>query len=72
MKETAHEQAAFRGRMSYIHTVKDNAIPLEQQRLMVTAAGIENVATLDTDHSPFLTMPERTAEILIEQVSCFI
>jgi len=71
VNQTAHEQAAFNSRRSYIHCKKDAAIPLQWQKHFVAAAGIACVETLDTDHSPFLTMPERTAEILVEQISRF-
>jgi hypothetical protein len=38
---------------------------------MVATARIERVWTLNTDHSPFVMMLERTAEVLIEQINGF-
>ena len=61
---TAHESPAFRGRMAYVQCTKDNAVPLEMQRRFVESAGIEDVVVLETDHSPFLSMPERLAEVV--------
>jgi len=68
---SAHETPAFTGRMSYIHCTKDNAIDLSLQKRMVAKAGIEKVATLETDHCPFLTMPVKTAEFVMEHISSF-
>ncbi|WP_316843928.1 alpha/beta fold hydrolase [Pedobacter psychrodurus] len=50
----------------YVFTGKDQAISLELQKQMANAAGITNTYTVDTGHSPFLSMPERVSEIFIE------
>ncbi|KAK4696742.1 hypothetical protein P7C71_g1226, partial [Lecanoromycetidae sp. Uapishka_2] len=50
----------------------DAAIDFDLQKRLVAAAGIERVSTLDTDHSPFLTMPRKTAEILVEYINDFV
>lgn len=57
--------------MGYIHCTKDNAIDLDLQQRMVLRAGVERIETLETDHSPFLTMPERAAAIVEEMVAEF-
>lgn len=72
VQQTAHEQPAFHSRISYIHCKKDVAIPFDMQKRLVAAAGIQRVAILDTDHSPFLTMPKDTAQIVIEHIDGFV
>ena len=72
MKETAHEQPAFRGRMSYIQCSKDNAVDLGMQKRFVSRAGIKNVVMFETGHSPFLTMPERSAEVIVQMIESFV
>ncbi|EON68822.1 hypothetical protein W97_08080 [Coniosporium apollinis CBS 100218] len=53
---------------TYILCEKDNAIPLAAQEKMVHDAKLEGavfeVERLDASHSPFLSMPERTAECI--------
>jgi len=51
---------------AYVETSRDIVIPLDFQRSMQAALPCEPVVTLDADHSPFLAMPERLAEVLIE------
>ena len=46
----------------YIECSDDQAIPLAQQRAMQAALPCITVATLDSDHSPFLTCPDRLVE----------
>jgi pimeloyl-ACP methyl ester carboxylesterase len=50
---------------AYIECTQDNAIPIELQRLMQQALPCDPVVTLDADHSPFYSMPERLAGALI-------
>jgi pimeloyl-ACP methyl ester carboxylesterase len=51
---------------AYVETSRDMVIPLDFQRRMEAALPCDPVVTLDADHSPFLAMPERLAEVLIE------
>ncbi|MGC0367418.1 pimeloyl-ACP methyl ester carboxylesterase [Rhodococcus sp. 27YEA15] len=39
----------------YIECTHDHAIPLNAQRAMAAAAGINAVSTIDSDHSPFVS-----------------
>ncbi len=53
-------------RRLYIEALQDRSVPLAVQRTMqrlVTGAG---VATLDTDHAPQLSCPDRVAELLLD------
>ena len=45
----------------YIECLRDKAIPVELQRQMYTATPCQQVITMDTDHSPFLSRPEALA-----------
>ena len=68
---TAHAQPVFQKRRSYIHCKKDTALGFDLQKRFVAASGIQRVVTLDTDHSPFLSMPKKLAEIVVEQIDGF-
>jgi pimeloyl-ACP methyl ester carboxylesterase len=48
----------------YIECTKDRAISLARQRQMVAAIPCERVITLETDHSPFFSMPDALTEVL--------
>ena len=49
---------------TYIECLQDRTMPIENQRAMVTLAPGTEVVTLDSDHSPFYTMPEQLADTL--------
>lgn len=51
---------------SYIVCTLDRAIFPDFQRRMAEEEGIEDVKTLPASHSPFLSMPDATADTLIE------
>lgn len=53
-------------RRAYIECLKDNAITIDIQRMMQRELPCDPVLTLDTDHSPFYSAPERLAEVLDE------
>ncbi|WP_176560333.1 alpha/beta fold hydrolase [Brevibacillus dissolubilis] len=42
----------------YIETTKDNSLTVEVQRQMQSHTPCQQVFTMDTDHSPFLSQPE--------------
>ena len=50
----------------YIECADDRMIPLETQRAMHRQAGVASVATLDSDHSPFLSCPAALVDKLDE------
>ena len=53
---------------TYIHCLRDRAVPLAWQRKMVAALACDTVWEIDTDHSPFLSAPEElTARLLAIQ-----
>ena len=50
---------------AYLLCRKDQAIPLEVQENMVKGAGFEiYTETLDAGHSPFLSQPKETADVV--------
>lgn len=52
----------------YIHTLQDHAITYNLQQRMVAAAGIKNLFTLNTSHSPFLVKPD-SLSIILEKIA---
>jgi pimeloyl-ACP methyl ester carboxylesterase len=52
----------------YIECLQDRAIAVANQRNMYTASPCVSVTTLDADHSPFFSMPEKLSAVL-EQFS---
>lgn len=53
----------------YIECLRDRALPVAVQRLMVAAQPCQSVQTLDTSHSPFLSAPEDLARALLNIVA---
>ncbi|MCE8000218.1 MAG: alpha/beta hydrolase [Rhodobiaceae bacterium] len=51
---------------AFIECTGDQAIPVELQRKMQSFSNFTQVKTLEAAHSPFLSMPEVTAEVLEE------
>lgn len=54
---------------SYVECTEDRALPVELQRRMLAHHSGTRIATLEADHSPFFSMPERLANTLIELAS---
>jgi len=51
----------------YIHTLKDHAVSPELQKRMVEAAPhVVKEYSLDSSHTPFLSMPDELAELLLK------
>ena len=51
----------------YIHTVNDNAISYAAQQYMVKTGKVAKVYTLPASHTPFISMPDKLAAILIAE-----
>lgn len=51
---------------TYVTCQQDRAITPEMQQQMLDALPCEEVRTMDTSHSPFLSAPEELAEILLD------
>lgn len=50
---------------TYVECLRDRAIPLSLQRRMQAALPCQQVWSIDTDHSPFFSSPQRLAELLL-------
>lgn len=50
----------------YIKTTKDNALSLAQQEELIANSPPQKVYSLDTDHSPFFSAPEKLHTLLLE------
>lgn len=51
---------------TYIHAKQDQTLPLEIQEDIVATMGSVTTLTLDSSHSPFLSMP-RDVALLVQQ-----
>lgn len=49
----------------YVECTKDKAIPIGAQRGMLRDAGISEVISLPSAHSPFLSMPDQLVDVLV-------
>ncbi|BAV06773.1 Pimeloyl-ACP methyl ester carboxylesterase [Filimonas lacunae] len=54
-------------RKVYIHTVNDNAISYAAQQYMAKAGKVAKVYSLPSSHTPFISMPDKLAAILITE-----
>ena len=52
-------------RRVYIECLRDAAIPIDEQRRMQADVPGAEIVTLDASHSPFFSMPEWVAEVLL-------
>lgn len=51
----------------YIYTVNDHAISYPAQQYMVKASQVAKVYTLQSSHTPFISMPDKLAAILVAE-----
>jgi pimeloyl-ACP methyl ester carboxylesterase len=54
-------------RKVYIHTLNDHAISYPAQQAMVAAGKVAKVYTLESSHTPFISMPDKLAEIILTE-----
>jgi len=52
-------------RKVYVHTTQDKAVTYELQKKMVARTPVDKTFELEASHSPFLSIPEELAEILL-------
>lgn len=52
-------------RRRYVLTLRDRAVPPALQRRMAESSNVGDIVELDTDHSPFLSMPDELTKILV-------
>lgn len=53
----------------YVECTRDRAISISRQRAMAARGGIDRIATIETDHSPFLSRPRELASQLHDMTS---
>jgi len=51
-------------RKVYVHTLRDRAISYRHQEMMCRRASLLATVTLDTDHSPFFSAPQKLTDIV--------
>ena len=63
---------AFKGRIAYIRTVKDQCIPYEVQNMMIQGKGEEwIVKDIDSGHGPQVVAAEKLCNMLLELAKQF-
>ncbi|KAG8528232.1 uncharacterized protein KY384_007149 [Bacidia gigantensis] len=68
----SYQDEAYQGRRVYLHTSQDQALPLSVQNSLVSGSGVSwKEMTLHTSHSPFLSEPEKLADIVEESIQAF-
>lgn len=50
----------------YVRTTLDKVATIDIQNKVIEAAGIKNIFTLNSSHCPFLSMPEKVSQILLQ------
>ncbi|MBS1773792.1 MAG: alpha/beta fold hydrolase [Bacteroidetes bacterium] len=50
---------------TYIHTTDDKALSYSVQQAMIAKTKVDNIFTMHTSHSPFLSQPDTLADILL-------
>ncbi|MBR9909272.1 MAG: alpha/beta hydrolase [Gammaproteobacteria bacterium] len=53
----------------YIECTQDNALPIETQRAMQANMHFNHIETLNSDHSPFTSMPTKLAAVIAKLVN---
>ncbi|KAH7068990.1 hypothetical protein BKA63DRAFT_494432 [Paraphoma chrysanthemicola] len=62
----------FKGRVAFIRTVNDAAIPLAVQQMMLDESGVDwLVEDIESGHSPQVSQPEKLAEMLVALTKTF-
>ncbi|AYL94311.1 alpha/beta fold hydrolase [Mucilaginibacter celer] len=51
---------------AYIHTLQDHVISIDVQKQMVSANGLSETYSLDSSHTPFLSMPDKLTGLLLK------
>lgn len=51
---------------AYVHTLQDHVISPDLQDRMVSTAGIKEIYSLESSHTPFLSMPDKLTALLIK------
>ncbi|CAJ2502528.1 Uu.00g099220.m01.CDS01 [Anthostomella pinea] len=72
IENIGYREAGYDGRRAYIRCLQDNALVLAAQDAFIENSGVAWVVkTLDSSHSPFLSMPAETAKTVAELATEF-
>ncbi|UKZ75426.1 hypothetical protein TrVFT333_003111 [Trichoderma virens FT-333] len=67
------QDKAYNGRRAYIRCLQDRALPITIQDHLIARSEVEWVVkALDSSHSPFLSMPDELARVLVEILEGFV
>lgn len=62
----------YQGRVAFIRTLNDAAIPLQVQQMMIDGSGAEWVVKdIESGHSPQISQPEKLTSILVDLAKGF-
>ncbi len=63
----------WNGKRAYVVCMQDKCIPIIGQQSTIERSGVEwEVRELDSSHSPFLSMPDRVRDVVVELVEKFV
>ena len=63
---------AYKGRVAFIRTLNDAAIPLQIQQMMLDGSGADwIVKDIESGHSPQISQPEKLTAILVDLAKGF-
>lgn len=66
------DQAGYEGRIAYIKTTKDKAVPLHVQNMFIESSGVGWITEeIDASHSPSLSRPVELARIIVNLAERF-
>jgi hypothetical protein len=62
----------YKGRVAFIRTLNDAAIPLQIQQMLLDGTGVDwIVKDIESGHSPQISQPEKLTSILVELAKGF-
>jgi hypothetical protein len=62
----------YKGRVAFIRTLNDAAIPLQAQQMMLDGTGVNwIVKDIESGHCPQISQPQKLTEILVELARVF-
>jgi hypothetical protein len=66
------DREEYKGRVAFIRTLNDAAIPLQVQQMMLDGTNTEwIVKDMETGHSPQISQPEKLAELIVQLSNVF-
>jgi hypothetical protein len=66
------DREVYKGRVAFIRTLNDAAIPLQVQQMMLDGTNTEwIVKDMETGHSPQISQPEKLAELIVQLSNVF-